>query len=199
MNMDYFDYCVGLTMTNSKFHKLFGGLPRKPESKLTQKEMDLACSVQEVTEEIVMKMAKFVRKETGMKHLCLAGGVALNCVANGKLLRTGLFDDIWIQPAAGDAGGAVGCSLFTWYQYLNKQRKANGKSDFMKGAYLGPEFKNESIESFLKKNGCSYKTLTDEELPEIVADLIADKKVIGWFQGTDGIRTESVRIKNDYR
>ena len=183
MNMDYFDYCAGLTMTNSKFHKLFGGLPRKPESKLTQKEMDLACSVQEVTEEIVMKMAKFVRKETGMKYLCLAGGVALNCVANGKLLRENIFDDIWIQPASGDAGGSVGCALFTWYQYLNNQRKADDKSDFMQGAYLGPEFKNGSIESFLKKNEISYETLTDEELPEKIADLIADKKVIGWFQG----------------
>ena len=183
MNMDYFNYCAGLTMTNSKFHKIFGGLPRKPESKLTQKEMDLACSVQEVTEEIVMKMAKYVRKETGMKYLCLAGGVALNCVANGKLLRENIFDDIWIQPASGDAGGSVGCALFTWYQYLNNQRKADDKSDFMQGAYLGPEFKNGSIESFLKKNEVSYETLTDEELPEKIADLIADKKVIGWFQG----------------
>ena len=152
MNMDYFDYCTGLSMTNSKFHKLFGGLPRKPESKLTQKEMDIACSIQEVTEEIVIKMAKYVRKETGMKYLCLAGGVALNCVANGKLLRSGLFDDIWIQPGSGDAGGAIGSALFTWYQYLNNQRKANNKSDFMQGSYLGPEFKNGSIESFLKKN-----------------------------------------------
>ena len=183
MNMDYFNYCTGLTMTNSKFHRLFGGSPRKPESKLTQKEMDLARSVQEVTEEIVLKMAKHVRKETGMKYLCLAGGVSLNCVANGKLLRSGLFDDIWIQPAAGDAGGAVGCALFTWYQYLENQRKADDKSDFMQGAYLGPEFKNGSIESFLKNNGYSYKTLTDKELPEKIADLIADKKVIGWFQG----------------
>jgi|ETNmetMinimDraft_21_1059911.scaffolds.fasta_scaffold15706_3 carbamoyltransferase len=183
MNMDYFNYCTGLTMTNSKFHRLFGGSPRKPESKLTQKEMDLARSVQEVTEEIVLKMAKHVRKETGMKYLCLAGGVSLNCVANGKLLRSGLFDDIWIQPAAGDAGGAVGCALFTWYQYLENQRKADDKSDFMQGAYLGPEFKNGSIESFLKNNGYSFKTLTDKELPEKIADLIADKKVIGWFQG----------------
>ena len=183
MNMDYFDYCAGLTMTNSKFHKIFGGLPRKPESKLTQKEMDLACSVQEVTEEIVMKMAKFVRKETGMKYLCLAGGVSLNCVANGKLLRENIFDDIWIQPASGDAGGSVGCALFTWYQYLNNQRKADDKSDFMQGSYLGPEFKNGSIESFLKKNEVSYETLTDEELPEKIADLIANEKVIGWFQG----------------
>jgi len=183
MDMDYFNYCTGLTMTNSKFHKLFGGPPRKPESKLTQKEMDLARSVQEVTEEIVLKMAKHVRKETGMKYLCLAGGVTLNCVANGKLLRSGIFNDIWIQPAAGDAGGAVGCALFTWYQYLDNQRKADNKIDFMQGAYLGPEFKNESIESFLKKNKYSYQTLTDKELPEKIAALIADEKVIGWFQG----------------
>ena len=183
MNMAYFNYCVGLTMTNSSFHKLFGGPPRKPESKLTHKEMDLARSVQEVTEEIVMKIAAHVKKETGMKYICLAGGVALNCVANGKLLRSGLFDDIWIQPAAGDAGGAIGCALFTWYQYLNNQRMADNESDFMQGAYLGPEFKNDSIESFLKKNGYSYQTLTDEELPEKIADLIAKGKVIGWFQG----------------
>ena len=130
-----------------------------------------------------MKMAKYVRNETGMKHLCLAGGVALNCVANGKLLRSGLFDDIWIQPAAGDAGGAVGCALFTWYQYLENQRKADDKYDFMQGAYLGPEFQNGSIESFLKKNDYSYQTLNDEELPEKIANLIADEKVIGWFQG----------------
>lgn len=183
LNMEYFDFCAGLTMTNSKFDTLFNARPRKPESKLTQKEMDLACSVQEVTEEIVMKMAKFVRKETGMKYLCLAGGVALNCVANGKLLRENIFDDIWIQPASGDAGGSVGCALFTWYQYLNNQRKADDKSDFMQGSYLGPEFLNGSIESFLKKNEVSYETLTDEELPGKIADLIADKKVIGWFQG----------------
>jgi len=183
MNMDYFNYCSGLTMTNNKFHKLFGGPPRKPESKLTQKEMDLARSVQEVTEEIVLKMATYVRNETKMKYLCLAGGVALNCVSNGKLLRSGLFDDIWIQPAAGDAGGAMGCALFTWYQYLENKRKADDKSDFMQGAYLGPEFQNGSIESFLKKNNYSYQTLTDEELPDKIADLIADEKVIGWFQG----------------
>jgi carbamoyltransferase len=183
MNMDYFNYCAGLTMTNSKFHKLFGGSPRKPESKLTQKEMDLARSVQEVTEEIVMKIAKHVRKLTGMKYLCLAGGVALNCVANGKLLRSGQFEDIWIQPAAGDAGGAVGCALFTWYQYLENKRKSDNETDLMKGAYLGPEYKNYSIESFLKKNKYSYQTLSDTELPEKIADLIANEKVIGWFQG----------------
>jgi carbamoyltransferase len=145
--------------------------------------MDLARSVQEVTEEVVMKIAKHIKKVTGMRHLCLAGGVALNCVANGKLLRSGLFDDIWIQPAAGDAGAAVGCALLTWYQYLNNQRKVDGKSDFMQGAYLGPEFKNGSIESFLNKNRYLYQTLTEGELPEKIADLIADEKVIGWFQG----------------
>jgi len=183
MNMDYFNYTTGLTMTNAKFDKLFGGPPRKPESKLTQKEMDLARSVQEVTEEIVLKIAQHVKKETGMKHLCLAGGVALNCVANGKLLRSGIFEDIWIQPAAGDAGGAVGSALFVWYQYLNNQREADNKNDLMKGAYLGPEFNNDIIESYLKKNGFSYQTLTDEELPEKIAYLIVSDKVIGWFQG----------------
>jgi len=183
MDMDYFNYCSGLTMTSNKFHKLFGGPPRKPESKLTQKEMDLARSVQEVTEEIVFKMAKHAKKETGMKYLCLAGGVALNCVTNGKLLRSGLFDDIWIQPAAGDAGGAVGCALFTWYQYLGNQRTADDKSDFMEGSYLGPEFNNNSIELYLKDNKYSYQNLSDKELPEKIADLIANEKVIGWFQG----------------
>ncbi len=183
MNMDYFNYGAGLKMTNSKFDQLFGGPPRKPESELTQKEMDLARSVQEVTEEVMLKMAKYVRKETGMKYLCLAGGVALNCVANGKLLRSGLFEDIWIQPAAGDAGGAVGSALFTWYQYLNNERIADNKSDFMKGAYLGPEFDNSAVEDFLNKNGYSYQTLTNEALPEKIADLIADENVIGWFQG----------------
>ena len=183
LDMNYFNYCAGLTMTNTKFHELFGGAPRKPESELTQKEMDLARSVQEVTEEIVVKIATHVRKETGMKYLCLAGGVALNCVANGKLLRTGQFEDIWIQPASGDAGGALGCALFTWYQYLDNQRKAGNKYDFMKGAYLGPEFKNSSIESFLKENEYSYQMLSDSELPETIADLIANENVIGWFQG----------------
>jgi carbamoyltransferase len=165
MNMDYFNYCVGLTMTNSKFHTLFGAPPRKPESKITQKEMDLARSVQEVTEEIVIKVAKHIKKETKMKFLCLAGGVALNCVANGKILRSGIFDDIWIQPAAGDAGGAMGCAFFTYYHYLENQRIADNKSDFMKGAYLGPEFKNDSIKSFLIKNEYPYQKLSDTELP----------------------------------
>ena len=183
MNLDYFNYPVGLTMTNSKFNNLFGGAPRKPESKLTQKEMDLARSVQEVTEEIVMKMAKHVKDVTGERYLCLAGGVALNCVSNGKLLRSKLFDDIYIQPAAGDAGGAIGCALLTWYQYLGNERIVDGKTDSMKGAYLGPEYNNEDIQSFLNEKGYHYIQITNEELPEKIADLVADEKVIGWFQG----------------
>ena len=145
--------------------------------------MDLARSVQEVTEEIVIKVAKHIKKETKMKFLCLAGGVALNCVANGKILRSGIFDDIWIQPAAGDAGGAMGCAFFTYYHYLENQRIADNKSDFMKGAYLGPEFKNDSIKSFLINNEYPYKKQSDTELPEKIADLISNTKVIGWFQG----------------
>ena len=183
LDMSYFNYCSGMTMTSAKFHKIFGGLPRKAESKITQKEMDLACSVQEVIEEVVIKIATHVKKVTGMKNLCLAGGVALNCVANGKLLRSGLFDDIWIQPASGDAGGSLGCAFFAWHQYLDNQRKIHGKSSLMQGTYLGPEFKNKAIESFLNRNKCSFESLTDNELPEKIADLIADKKVIGWFQG----------------
>ena len=145
MDMSYFNYGVGLKMTNKKFNILFGGPPREPESELSQKEMDIARSVQEVTEEIVMKMAKHVQKTTGKKYLCLAGGVALNCVSNGKLLRSGLFDDIYIQPAAGDAGGALGCALIAWHQYLGNERNADGINDLMKGAYLGPEFNNDEI------------------------------------------------------
>ena len=183
MDMSYFNYASGLTMTNDKFHNLFGGPPRTPESDLTQKEMDLARSIQEVTEEVVFKMAKNVKKVTGKKYLCLAGGVALNCVSNGKLLRSGIFNDIYIQPAAGDAGGALGCALIAWYQHLGNDRKTDGVSDFMKGAYLGPQFSNNEIKIFLDKKGYSYKELEDNELPEMIADLIADQKVIGWFQG----------------
>jgi len=183
MNMDYFNYCAGLTMTNGKFDKLFGGPPRKPESKLTQREMDIARSVQEVTEEAVLRIGRHVRKETGQKYLCLAGGVALNCVANGKLLRANVYENIWIQPAAGDAGAAQGAALFAWYQYLENERKADGKKDFVKGSYLGPIFDNIYIANYLKKNNIPYTELRDEELPEKIADLIAEEKVIGWFQG----------------
>ena len=182
MNMKYFDYSVGLKMTSNKFNNLFGGPPRKPESELTQKEMDLARSVQEVTEEIVLKIAKNVSKETKKKDLCLAGGVALNCVANGKLLRAELFENIWIQPAAGDAGGAVGSALAVWHLHLNKARSINS-NDSMKGCYLGPEFSDSFIEQFLDKNNYKYKKLNQESLYDKVADLINDDKVIGWFDG----------------
>ncbi len=183
MNMDYFDYCVGLKMTNSKLDKLFDGPPRKPESNLTQREMDIARSVQEVTEEAVLRMGRHIRKETGQKNLCLAGGVALNCVANGKLLREGVFDNIWIQPAAGDAGASLGAAVFTWYKYLGNERKADGTMDVQQGSYLGPKYDNASITAFLKKNNIPYSELSDEEMPEKIADLIADEKVVGWFQG----------------
>jgi carbamoyltransferase len=169
-------------MTNKKFHNLFGGPPRKPESLLTQKEMDLAASIQEVTEEIVLRIARHVKTVTKQKNLCMAGGVALNCVANGKLLKAGIFDNIWVQPAAGDAGGAIGAALVAWYQYLKKPRKAL-KADSMHGAYLGPEFSDKEIEAFLKKKKIPYKKLTKDKLLATVVDLIAQESVIGWFQG----------------
>lgn len=183
LNMDYFGYCAGLTMTNKAFNKLFGGPPRKPESKLTQREMDLARSVQEVTEEVMMRMVRHVHNETGLPYLCLAGGVALNCVGNGKILREGPFDDVWIQPAAGDAGGALGAALFTWYQYLGNERHADDTSDLQKGSYLGPNFDNGYIKEYLDEREIPYEVLRDDEIPERVADLINDQKVIGWFQG----------------
>ena len=183
MNMEFFSYCAGLRMTNGKFNRLFGGPPRKPESAISQKEMDIASSIQEVCEEIVIKIAKHVKKETAMTKLCLAGGVALNCVANGKLLRSKLYDDIWIQPASGDAGGALGCALFTWFNYQDQKRIAGDSKDLMQGGYLGPDFGNSSIESFLKENKYPYQVLSDEDLPARIADLIAEGNVIGWFQG----------------
>ncbi|MBU1122842.1 MAG: carbamoyltransferase [Candidatus Omnitrophota bacterium] len=183
LNMKYFNYCAGLTMTNKKFDKLFGGPPRVRESRLEQKHMDLACSVQEVTQEVMLRMAKFVRAQTGVNKLCLAGGVALNCVSNGKVLREGIFDDIWIQPAAGDAGGALGAALFVWYQYLENKRQVKGDKDSQYGSYLGPKFDNNDIENYLNDNNIAYTRLSDEELPEKTADLIAAQKVIGWFQG----------------
>lgn len=183
MNMEYFDYCAGLTMTNGKFEKLFGGPPRKPESPLTQRDMDLARSVQEVTEEVMMRMSRHVYKQTGQKNICIAGGVALNCVCNGKILREGPFENVWIQPAAGDAGGALGAALFVWYQYLENTRITDGNKDFMRGAYLGPMFENGYILEYLKKNTIPYTKLSNEEIPEKIADLIAQEKVIGWFQG----------------
>ena len=183
LNMKYFNYCAGLTMTNGRFNDLFGGEPRKPETKLTQKEMDIARSLQEVTEEIVMRIGRYVYRETGMKNLAMAGGVALNCVANGRLLREGPFENIWIQPAAGDAGGAVGAALIGWYRYYNQARHTDGKSDFQHGSYLGPEFSGEEILEFLNRDGIAYHELQPGEVAETAAGLIADQKVIGWFQG----------------
>ncbi len=183
LNMKYFDYCAGLTMTNRKFDKLFGGPPRKPESNVTQRDMDLARSVQDVTEEVMLRMARHIHHETGQKNLCLAGGVALNCVGNGKILREGPFDNIWIQPAAGDAGGALGAALFVWYQYLDNQRTADGQKDFMKASLLGPEYGDEQILEYLNANNIPYKKLSAGEMPTRVADLIAEQKTVGWFQG----------------
>lgn len=183
MNMDYFNYCAGLQMTNSKFNHLFGGKPRIPESQINQHHMDMARSIQEVTEEIVLRIAMHVKNETGKKNLCLAGGVALNCVANGKIVKEKIFENIWIQPAAGDAGGAIGTALLTWYQYLNNKRVLNSDNDAMQGSYLGPKYDDNDIQSILDKNRHHYKKLNENELPAVIADLIADEKVIGWFQG----------------
>ena len=183
LNMKYFNYCAGLTMTNKKFDRLFGGSPRKSESRLSQQHMDLAHSVQEVTEEVMLRMALYVHKKTKQKNLCLAGGVALNCVANGRILREGPFENIWIQPAAGDAGGALGAALIGWYQYLKNTRVVNSGKDFQYGSYLGPKFENGHIKDYLEKNQIPFIPLREEEIPEKVADLIADQKVVGWFQG----------------
>jgi len=151
LNLDYFNYCTGLTMTNGKFDSLFDGPARKPEEKLTQKHMDIAASIQVVLEEIVLRMTQSLAAETGAKNLCLAGGVALNCVANGRILRDGRFEGIWIQPAAGDAGGALGAALFGWHQYLGKERRADGRKDSQHGSYLGPEFSPEEIRRFFRE------------------------------------------------
>ncbi len=183
MNMEYFDYCAGLTMTGPGFAALFGGPPRQPESPLTQREMDLACSLQAVTEEIMLRMARHVHRETGEKQLVLAGGVALNCVGNGRILREGPFDDLWIQPAAGDAGGALGAALFAWYSYYDNPRTAPGGKDAQQASFLGPEFSDNEIEAILKKYDAVYRRIDRQEMPAHVAGLIAAEKVIGWFQG----------------
>jgi len=183
MDMSYFDYATGLTMTNKKFHLLFGGPPRLPEAELTQREMDLAASIQKVTEEIVVQIAKGIAKETGERNLCLAGGVALNCVANGILLREKIFDNIWIQPAAGDAGGALGAALSVWHLHYNNDRKIASQSDSMKGSYLGPEFSDKEIEAELKAYGAVYTKLSDTDLIEKVATALTEEKAVGWMQG----------------
>jgi carbamoyltransferase len=183
INLEYFNYCQGLTMTNHRFAKLFGGSPRKAEEKITEREINLAASIQAVTEEIVFKMAKFAREETGKTNLCVSGGVALNCVANGKLQASKIFENIWIQPASGDAGGALGAALFANYQLLKRDRIVQ-KNDSMKGSYLGPRFENEEISKFLKETKAPSHFLSNEkELLDLVCDAIEDEKIVGWFQG----------------
>ena len=183
LNQRYFNYLTGLTMTNGAFDELFGGPPRVPESKLTQRDMDLACSIQTVCEEIMLRMARTVHRETGLKDLCLAGGVALNCVGNGRLLREGPFRDIWIQPAAGDAGGAVGVAQLIWHRHCGKPRNDSAGRDGMQGAYLGPEFSPAEIEDYLRSRGAAYERLERNSLLERVARLLAEEKVVGWFNG----------------
>lgn len=183
LNMSYFNYATGLTMTNRKFHKLFGGPPRAPETKLTQREMDLAASVQKVTEDIIVQLAKSIAKETGERNLCLAGGVALNCVVNGILLREKIFDNIWIQPASGDAGGALGAALSVWYLNCNGKRNVTKSRDAMKGSYLGPQYTDSEIESALTACGAIFKKLSESEIIESVAAALSNGKAIGWMQG----------------
>jgi carbamoyltransferase len=182
LNMEYFNYCAGLTMTSARFDDLFGGPPRKAESPLTQRYMDVARSAQDVTEEIMLRMTRHVHWETGLKNLCLAGGVALNCVGNGRILREGPFENIWIQPAAGDAGGALGAALLGWHHYLGNPRTAAAR-DAQQASYLGPEFDDSYIRGYLDRKGIPYTVIADEEIPGRVADLIAQQNVVGWFQG----------------
>ena len=183
LNQDYFDYCTGLRMTNDKFADLFGGPARTPEKLLTQKHMDLAASVQKAVEEIVLKMTRSLAKETESKNLCLAGGVALNCVANGKILRDAAFENIWVQPAAGDAGGALGAALCAYHLFQKQPRTPNGEMDAMQGSYLGPEFSQSEIEQRLAAAGGKYSVLSDQDVTDVTAQALADEKAIGWFQG----------------
>lgn len=182
LNMDYFNYATGLTMTNKAFDRIFDGPPRQPEAALTQREMDIARSIQAVTEEVVLRLGRTVHKELGVDNLCLAGGVALNCVANGRLLREGPFRDIWIQPAAGDAGGAVGAALAVWHEHLDHPRRVNG-GDSMHGAYLGPRFTDAEIQSQLDAVGAKYRRMDEGSLMPEVARHLSEEHVVGWFQG----------------
>ena len=183
INLQYFNYCQGLTMTKKQFEKLFGGAPRKPENQITEREVDLAASIQEVTEEIVIRMATYARKLTGKNKLCLAGGVALNCVANGKLLSEKIFDELWIQPASGDAGGALGAALFANYQLLNLPRSVD-PNDSMQGSYLGPKFSNSEISNLLKEKDAPFHFFSEErQLLDTTCEAIEEEKIIGWFQG----------------
>ncbi len=183
LDMSYFNFATGLTMTSNKLHKLFGAPPRKPESEISQFEMDLAQSIQQVTEEIVLKITNTVKNELDVDYLCLAGGVALNCVANGRILRDGKFKDIWIQPAAGDAGGALGAALSVWHRYLGNQRELNDSGDNMQGSYLGKRYSNPEITEFLDEIGAVYSVEEDETLMPKLADILKDENVVGWFNG----------------
>jgi carbamoyltransferase len=183
LDLRYFDYCTGLTMTNGRFDELFGGPPRRPEEPIAQRHMDLAASVQAVLEEAVMRMSCSLASKTGARNLCIAGGVGLNCVANGKVLRSGRFKGIWIQPAAGDAGGAVGAALAAYYIHKGQPRHPNGQLDGMKGAYLGPSFENDEVERRLTKAGAKYAVYGDAELIERSVDALVEGKAVGWFQG----------------
>lgn len=181
LNMEYFDYVSGLTMSNHRFHELFGKHPRRPEGELTQKDMDIAASVQKVLEEAILRIARHLRQETGLRSLCMAGGVALNCVANSRILEEEIFPDIWVQPAAGDAGGALGSALFVWYQYLENKRTVHG-NDFQKGSLLGPKFSDESIQQLISEGRFPHTFLKKSDLLDKVTDLLIEGKVIGWFQ-----------------
>jgi carbamoyltransferase len=183
LNQEYFNYLSGLTMTNGAFSRLFGGPPREPESRLTQREMDLARSVQVVCEEIMLRMARSAHQATGLENLCLAGGVALNCVANGRILREGPFKNIWIQPAAGDAGGALGVAQVIWHRHLEQPRKVQPGKDTMRGSYLGPSFTPQQIEDYLDSVGAKYERMDDATLLDRTAEVLADEKVVGWFDG----------------
>jgi len=182
MNMDYFGYCTGLVMTNKKFDLLFGASPRKPEASLTQREMDIAASLQAITDEIVLKTAYYAKKITGLENLCMAGGVALNCVANGKIINQKIFNNVWIQPASGDAGGAIGSALSIWYRYLNNIREVDG-SDKMRGSYLGVSFSNNEILNYLNSKNIPFSYFDDDLLVDKVSDILIDGMVVGWFQG----------------
>jgi carbamoyltransferase len=183
LDLSYFDYCVGLTMTNGRFDRLFGGPPRLPEARLTQREMDLAASIQSVTEDVVLALARGIARDTGQRNLCLAGGVALNCVANGKLQRTGMFDRLWIQPAAGDAGGAVGAAVGAYHSMLGQPRTPPAHGDRMKGAFLGPAYEQADIESRLRAEGARFRSVGTEQMLDEVAQALVDGKAVGWHQG----------------
>ncbi len=183
LNLDYFDYCTGLTMTNRRFDARFGGPPRKASEPVTQRHMDLAASVQAVTEEAMLRLTRSVARETGAENLCLAGGVALNCVANGKILREGRFKGLWVQPAAGDAGGALGAALSAYHGFAGQPREADGRGDRMQGSYLGPVFEQADIERRLTAAGARFDVLPEDEVPQVCAREIADGKALGWFQG----------------